>query len=552
MSTSVKTKTTVKPKEKTSVKTTKDAPEEKTVKPSVKTDEEKTVKPSVKTDEEKTVKPSVKTDEEKTVKPSVKTDEEKTVKTTVKTTKYAPEEKTVKTSVKTDEEKTVAETTKLTTTKSVSKPATKTTLDKLTLFTDVSDEWLEILDTKELDDVVKLIDAKNIVPPQSKIFEFARLTELNDVKVVILGQDPYPRAGDAHGLAFSCLTNVPASLKNVYKCLVKSKLIKSVPYEGDLSYWAGQGVLLLNCALTTAVGEPGKHTKYWKYYTDGLIETIAKTATDKKPVIFMLWGKDAKEKRNLLDGIDNVHVLEWAHPSPLAQQYQSFTDCDHFIEANNILRKYKLSAIDWNQTEPPSEVEKGFDMNKKKQIIFTDGSCNPNKLIPEAKAGYATAFVLGTLKDTILYGSIQNRPHYASNQRAEGYAIYKAMELLKQHIDEWDEAVIVTDSDFWINTFLSYMPSWKRKGMDFTEKKNSDLTIPMWDLYTELNHLGKEIEFRHIRSHGKSGWGNKEEHSYEYFCYLQNQYVDELASYARTSLEPGVDVVGSLEYEDDK
>ena len=488
-------------------------------------------------------------------------------------------------------------------------------MDKSELFSLVSDEWLEILDTKELDGVIETIetkgDTKNITPITSKVFEFARLTDLNNIKVVILGQDPYPRAGDAHGLAFSCLNNVPASLKNIYKCLINYKLIKSMPTEGNLYYWAEQGVLLLNCALTTVVGKSNEHAKYWYDYTANLIKKIVDIyRSNKKPLIFMLWGNNAKRYESyildvVVDVVDdsqsdstidkskdknkttskardkttdknkttdkdkntdknkttdkdkttdkttnNIHVMLWSHPSPMAQQKLQFVNCDHFIKANKILTENNVDPIDWNQAPPQNDVEKGFQMNNKKQIIFTDGSCNPNKTCPNAIAGYATSFILGPIKDIVLYGNIKNRPNYANNQRAEGMAIYKALDYLKDKLYLWDEAVIVTDSKFYIDMFMEYMPSWEKDDIDFKEKKNPDIIIPMWKLYNELISVGKEIEFRHIKSHGKSRWGKEPEDSYKYFCYYQNQYVDELSKYARKNLNPGDDVITDLLYED--
>lgn len=417
-------------------------------------------------------------------------------------------------------------------------------LRKEILFAGVSDEWLKLLDNDKLDIIIKqLAQANNITPPEDKIFEFARLTNFGDIKVVIIAQDPYPRAGDAHGLALSCLTNIPASLLNIYKCLVHNKLISKIPDTGDLSYWAEQGVLLLNCALTTVTGKSNEHAKIWESYTNDLISGLSKNK-----LIFMLWGNFAQAKKKFIN--DSAHILEWTHPSPLAQHKQSFIDCDNFTMANKLLKKAGLEPIDWNVTKTPSEVDMYFSMNKNKQVVFTDGSCNPNKLCPEALAGYAAVFVLGTMTDTILYGNIANRPHYASNQRAEGIAIYETLQYLKLHLNEWNSCIIVSDSDFWIKMYTIYMPSWDMHDTDFSEKKNSDISIPAYNLYKELTiEHNKEIEFRHVPSHDKHKWSSEPKTSYKYFCNTQNEYVDNLCKYARLNLKPGQNIVSKAEYE---
>lgn len=422
--------------------------------------------------------------------------------------------------------------------------------DKTVLFGSVSDEWLEILDNPMLDDVLKGIepDYKMLTPPQDKIFEFARYTQFDNIKVVIIGQDPYPLAGHAHGLAFSCLVTVPASLKNIYKCLIRHKLINKMPTSGDLSYWAEQGVLLLNASLTNCVNEKNAHAAIWENYTDDLIQTISdKYAERDSPLIFMLWGNFAKKKKQFIN--EKSIVMEWSHPSPMGQISQSFIDCPHFVEADKLLKKNK---IDWHQSPPLSEIETGFnfDTSVRKTVVFTDGSAYPNKSVPESVAGYGAVFALGVFKDTILYGNIANRPNYATNQRAEGFAMIHTLKYLNEHAAEWDECIIVSDSDFWIKMLTVYMPGWNRDGTEFGSKKNPDMTVPMWELFQEItNEHSKEIEFRHVKSHNKDGWGSEPENSYKYFCYYNNKYVDELASYARVSLKPGESIVGKVEYE---
>lgn len=412
-----------------------------------------------------------------------------------------------------------------------------------TVINDVRKSWLSLLKTDELTEILQELEGKKFTPPVSNIFEFAKYTEVDKIKVVIVGQDPYPKAGDAHGLAFSCLTGVPASLKNIYKCLLKHKLINEIPESGNLEYWAQQGVLLINTALTVQIGKPNSHSSLWESYTTTLIEELSKL----KPMIFMLWGNNA---RKLVPNLSDKSIIyEWTHPSPLAQSKQSFSDCPHFLEANKALIKLGYEPIDWNTDPQPSEVESAFNAGPKTQVVFTDGSCYPNKVCPDAKAGYAAAFALGTMKDVVLYGNVQNRPHYASNQRGEGYAVLRVLEYLSKHTDEFEECIIVADSEFWINMFEKYMPKWAQSDQ-FDEKKNPDLTKKLWALYVELTEeKGKSIQFRHIRSHDKDDWSSFPEDSYEYFCYVNNTYVDELASYARTNIEVGKDVITDAKYQ---
>ena len=433
------------------------------------------------------------------------------------------------------------------------------------LFEGVSAEWREFLDNDLLDEALEELgeEGNDIVPPAALVFEFARLTPFSKIKIVICGQDPYPKAGYAHGLAFSCLVGVPGSLRNIYKCLKKTKWIETIPKSGDLTYWAEQGVLLVNGALTTRVGLANAHKDIWKDYTDklfaGLSSHVSKFSVDvavkgsddtKTKVInhhpiFMLWGNYAKKKATLLDA--KCTILTWNHPSPLAQSRYPFIDCSHFNDANRKLRN--VGPIDWNQSIPESYVETRFEMNENRVVAFTDGSCNPNKICPEAIAGYAATFVLGKFKDVAIYGNLQNRPNFASNQRAEGMAIHRVLMYLKDHIHEWEECIIVTDSDFWIKMINDYMPGWDAKQMDFMERKNPDITIPLWDLHNCLTYeFGKTVEFRHVRSHDKDGWSKYEPDTYEYFCYFNNDYVDELAGYARKALKPGEHIIDEVEY----
>ena len=317
-----------------------------------------------------------------------------------------------------------------------------------------------------------------------------------------------------------------------------------MPTTGDLTAWAKQGILLLNCALTTVVGRPREHINIWEPYTDYLIETISNLKINgKHRPIFMLWGNYAKCKKYLIN--KKCNILVYSHPSPLAQSKEKFIHCNHFTEVNTILRNYNIEEIKWEV----SEIESRFDMDNRTCIVFTDGSCFPNKECPESEAGYASCFCLGVHKDTILYGNLENRPYYATNNRAEGFAIYKTMLFLDDDIKSWDKVIIVTDSNFWIQMFEVYMPMWERRNIPFTGKKNSDMTIPMYNLYKKIIlDYEKKIEFRHVKSHNKDNWLSYPLDSYEYFCAHNNDYIDQMAKYARIKLIPGKHIIESVDY----
>ena len=184
---------------------------------------------------------------------------------------------------------------------------------------------------------------KKIFPPGSQIFRAFDLTPVDKVKVVILGQDPYHGPGQAHGLSFSVPDNMPAppSLKNIFK-EIESDLGMRMSGYPNLEKWARQGVLLLNAVLTVRSGEAASHSKIgWEQFTDAVIRYISDNC---EGVVFLLWGNFARSKRDLIDR-SRHHVLEAAHPSPLARG--AFFGCRHFSQANNILAARGLQPIDW-------------------------------------------------------------------------------------------------------------------------------------------------------------------------------------------------------------
>jgi len=186
---------------------------------------------------------------------------------------------------------------------------------------------------------------KTIFPPGGLIFNAFNTTPFDNVKVVLIGQDPYHGHGQAHGLSFSVQNGVlpPPSLMNIYKEL-QSDLGCKIPTHGNLTHWAEQGVLLLNASLTVRANEPMSHSKMgWANFTDAVIRKISE---EKEHVVFLLWGKFAQEKQALIDETKHL-VLKAAHPSPYSAN-NGFLGCKHFSKANEWLVRHGIDPIDWS------------------------------------------------------------------------------------------------------------------------------------------------------------------------------------------------------------
>ncbi|WP_404479400.1 uracil-DNA glycosylase [Novosphingobium sp. BL-52-GroH] len=188
---------------------------------------------------------------------------------------------------------------------------------------------------------------KRIFPPRGTRLAAFELTPLDAVRVVILGQDPYHGAGQAHGLAFSVQAGVrvPPSLVNIYKELATDCGV-TAPGHGNLEHWARQGVLLLNNALTVEEGQAGSHqNRGWEAVTDA---AVAAVVAKREPCVFMLWGSHAKKKAMRVSGLADSHhlVLTAPHPSPLSA-YAGFFGCKHFSRANAFLAEHGRGTIDW-------------------------------------------------------------------------------------------------------------------------------------------------------------------------------------------------------------
>lgn len=182
-------------------------------------------------------------------------------------------------------------------------------------------------------------------PSQNNLFAALRLTPLDQVRVVILGQDPYHGEGQAHGLSFSVPDGVkaPPSLRNIYKEISASYDGAPIPASGNLTHWATQGVLLLNTVLSVRPEQAASHqNRGWESVTDAAIRTVSEQCPH---VVFMLWGSHAQKKKALIDSAKHL-VLEAPHPSPLSA-HRGFLGCGHFTTANAYLERMGLAPVDW-------------------------------------------------------------------------------------------------------------------------------------------------------------------------------------------------------------
>jgi uracil-DNA glycosylase len=184
-----------------------------------------------------------------------------------------------------------------------------------------------------------------VYPIENDLFNAFKFTAFNQIKVVILGQDPYHNVGQAHGLSFSVPNGIkpPPSLINIYKEINNTLCCTMPTNNGNLTAWATQGVLLLNSVLTVRANEPASHAKIgWINFTDAVIKKIS---TEKTGVIFLLWGKFAQQKKDLID-TKKHYILTAAHPSPFSA-YNGFFGCNHFLQTNELLSAQGLPSINW-------------------------------------------------------------------------------------------------------------------------------------------------------------------------------------------------------------
>ena len=208
----------------------------------------------------------------------------------------------------------------------------------------LSEEFKKDYFLKIQDFIDEEYSSKTVYPPYDEIFNAFKLTPLSNVKVVILGQDPYHEEGQAHGLAFSTPEGrpIPRSLKNIFK-EINAEYDYPMPTSGCLEKWAEQGVFLLNTVLTVEDGNANSHSKCgWQTFTDNVIGILNR---QDQPIVFLLWGKQAEKKKELITN-ENHLVLITSHPSPFSAR-RGFLGCNHFKLANGYLKENKIKEIDW-------------------------------------------------------------------------------------------------------------------------------------------------------------------------------------------------------------
>ena len=382
-----------------------------------------------------------------------------------------------------------------------------------TILERISPEWSPFIDTRLLENVLTAIDemgdSKQLAPVPGLIFEALRYCTPDDVKVVIIGQDPYPTPGEAQGLCFSQSKGgkIPKSLERIFGCLERAGLRskRTTAPSGDLRSWAVQGVLMLNTALTTRIGARRAHAKLWKPFFTVFLTRLCEARTN-KPLHFMLWGNDARKLAPIARG-HMVH--EWTHPSPMVDNRlpaeRRFIACTHFEDVNAALAAGGCRPISWD--------------NAANCTSFSDGSCSKNGL-RGARASYAAVVLSAHHGRVVMRGEVypteyefvdssavergirpvNNGKFVApSNNRGELLGFIYAM--LAPLVCRFNGNVeIVSDSKITVQTMLEWLPNRIAKNTE-AEMKNFDLVMIAWNILTQLRSQADVVEITHVNSH---------------------------------------------------
>jgi uracil-DNA glycosylase len=351
------------------------------------------------------------------------------------------------------------------------------------------------------------LSINSLCPEPKNMFKTFNLCRFDRLKVVILGQDPYTRLPDAQGMSFSVPNGVtvPASLRVIYNCLMHNNLISSMPEHGCLDYWAEQGVLMLNAALTTVKGKSNEHAVAWKPYTDYIIKTLDQV---KPGLIFILWGNFAKDKSEL---IKNGKVLTWGHPSPISafnknkQDQRNFIYCDNFKTCNEILISSNQTPIDW--------------FPQRYIYIAADGGASGNG---KNNCKSSWAYVIACQYKTFAKGSgivepveIPGEKFTGSNNRGELTGILNGLNKFAEILSEINKAtavagstteqtnttvIVLSDSNYALQCIFDWGVKWKKNPKLLEGKKNLDLIMPCIDKIAAIANIYK-IAYKHINSH---------------------------------------------------
>ena len=401
--------------------------------------------------------------------------------------------------------------------------------------------WRKILliDNKEmLGRCIKAVNAKvggestRLAPPPELIFRAFKLCPYGETRVVVVGQDPYPKLGDAVGLSFSTAKDrpIPSSLINIYKCLQRGGHVPSMPTHGCLDSWATQGVLMINTALTTEVGKMKQHVENWQPYTNAIIRSLARAKAESGGrLIFALWGNDAHEVASIVDKVNDeffdswgrpLHVvLRWGHPSPLSSVNQQATNpknflfCDHFTLINNILDY----PIDWNpdamsvspMTKAAAEIHE--EELAGAIIVACDGAAHaPGKAL--ATASWSYVVVAGSEIKTMRGGckeeDLECYEEYErveggeqTNNRGELTAILKGLCKVEEECIDGD-IYVVSDSLYALSAIDIWSRTWDGDVKMKAEKKNLDLIYAARAVLDKFRE-SRKVSFLHIRGHTK-------------------------------------------------
>jgi len=281
----------------------------------------------------------------------------------------------------------------------------------------IDESWDKIIDKEHLAQVLITIINDNITPKPNMVLDAFRHFTFDEMKVIIVAQDPYPTIGEAHGLAFSSKQPpIPKSLISIYKCLHNTGMIADTPATADLTNWAKQGVLLLNKSLTTIVGKRESHMAHWDDFTDDIVQNISMNHPG--PLHFMLWGKVAKSLVPLIDQ-DKHKIYKQVHPSPMVQctikdPDKKFINCQDFKNINKILQV----PINWD----PRYTESGDNIKKVHWYCKHNGIDTDPRSLTSWVGSYKTrdgrVFVGGVVPfgiDEETCKMVYNNPVYAKN-----------------------------------------------------------------------------------------------------------------------------------------
>lgn len=390
-----------------------------------------------------------------------------------------------------------------------------------------------------------------IRPGADNIFEAFKYCDISDIRCIIVGQDPYPNALSAHGLSFSAHGQIPASLHNVFKCLIKQNLMTTEPKTGNLTKWAKQGVLLLNRYLTRnpnivdegegvyVKNDGGSQDKFihtfWSEFTDAIVKHLASLAEKNNTYLsVMLWGNKAQEMEGaiaheIMHG--SIDLQTWTHPSgilPINMKPgpKNFENCDHFTHVNEELAKRKLTLIDWDlcskkkvsekivtelpiSKEVPSKTVK--KETKKVFVAYTDGGCSGNGK-SHAKASYGVSFpktfkteqnmITGSIcglvpiysiiefsKGTFKLSKTKIQP---SNNRGELLGVIVALDKIITISEEKKYSgpwLIVMDSEYAMHIINERIWKWVKKDAKFSANANPDLLQIVYKQLLQLTNL---------------------------------------------------------------